>query len=106
MVSCPTWAKNLKWYLLLTSLRYIYLDETKEGFENYIIYAPYITVTEVCKDRLHFYSNESAFYILGGSFIYVLPILPTISDLFGFLLITYLPVSVLYFLSIQLAYRA
>ena len=64
----------------------MYLDETKEGFENYIIYAPYITVTEVCKDRLHFYSNESAYYILEGSFIYVLPILPTGSDLFGYLL--------------------
>ena len=36
---------------------------------KYIIYAPYITVTEVCKDCLHFYSNESAFYILEGSFI-------------------------------------
>ena len=31
------------------------------------MYAPKITVTDVCKDRLHFYSNESAFYILEGS---------------------------------------
>ena len=45
----------------------MYLDETKEGFENYIMHAPKIRVTDVCKDRLHFYSNESAFYILEGS---------------------------------------